>query len=120
MYVLVRADLPLADQLVQAGHACLEAGREFAPPGPPCHLVMLSVPSRAALHAALARLALAGIRSTLFHEPDRDLGTTAACTEPVSGPHRRLFRRYPLWQAPAGGRGPPAYKRTPHRQANLG
>jgi hypothetical protein len=26
MYVLVRQDLPLADQMVQVGHVCFEAG----------------------------------------------------------------------------------------------
>jgi hypothetical protein len=108
--VLVRTDIPLADQIVQVGHACLEAGWQFAPPAVPCHLVVLAVLSEAHLHAAIAAAALAGIRCVVFHEPDDELGATAACSEPITGVARRVFRRLPLWSASAAlewARGPP-------------
>jgi hypothetical protein len=108
--VLVRADIPLADQIVQVGHACLEAGRRFAQPAEPCHLVLLSVQSKRQLHDAVARAELAGIRCVVFSEPDDELGDTAACTEPVLASGRRVFRRFALWRSPAGNgwaRGPP-------------
>jgi len=108
--VLVRADIPLADQIVQVGHACIEAGRRFAQPAEPCHLVLLSVASERHLRDAVARAELAGIRCTVFNEPDDDMGDTAACSEPVLAGDRRVFRRFPLWCAPAGAvwaRGPP-------------
>jgi hypothetical protein len=54
------------------------------------------VPSERQLHAAVAWIESAGIRSTIFYEPDHEMGYTAACTEPVSGPARRIFRRFRL------------------------
>lgn len=101
-YVLVRADIPLADQIVQVGHVCLEAGRQLPWPAAPTHLVVLCVPSERHLHEAIAQIAFIGIRYSVFHEPDDAMHDTAVCTEPMTRNWRRLFRRFPLW-----GRGPP-------------
>jgi hypothetical protein len=106
----VRTDIPLADQIVQVGHACLEAGRRFVWLAEPCNLVVLSVPSVAHLRDAVVRAELAGIHCAIFHEPDDEMGNTAACTEPISCDQRRMFRRYPLWGSAAANtwaRGPP-------------
>jgi hypothetical protein len=95
---------------VQVGHACLEAGWQFEQPAEPCHLVVLGLSSEAHLRDAVALAEVVGIRCAVFHEPDDDLGETAACTEPISGAYRRLFRRFPLWNATMAGncaRGPP-------------
>jgi hypothetical protein len=107
--VLVRTDIPLAGQIVQVGHACVEAGHRFDQPADPCHLVVLSVPTAHHLRAALHRVGRAGIRCAVFHEPDDQLGDTAACTEPISGAYRRVFRRFPLWSGDtlSSARGPP-------------
>jgi hypothetical protein len=104
--VLVRADLTLADQVAQAGHACLEAAWRFPRPPAPCHIVVLHVESERALREALARAEARGVRAEVFWEPDRGLGLTAACSEPVTGSARAAFRRLRLWGAP-GARGPP-------------
>src|SRR5207249_7393259 len=93
--------IPLADQVVQVGHACLEAGGKFGSPPPasgPCHLVLLGVPTERHLREALARLEALGVRYVFFFEPDEGMGYTAACTEPVESAQRRFFRRFPLWQ----------------------
>lgn len=97
--MLVRTDLRLVDQVVQAGHACLAAAWQFQPPPTPCHLVVLGVPSPQALEQACQRLDQAGIAYTAFAEPDRELGRTAVCTTPITGRERTVFRRYPLWSA---------------------
>lgn len=98
-YVLVRADLPLAQQLVQAGHACLQAGARFPQPKEPCHLVVLTVASQAHLRQAVERLTgHGGIEMETFWEPDNAPGFTASCSEPVLGQARRWFRHYPLWR----------------------
>ena len=101
VYVFVRSDLPAAVQMVQVGHACLEAGRRFLESAEgltPCHLVLLSVPSEARLQEIASRLRdEEGIRSVVFFEPDGGWGHTAACTEPVFGKQRRAFRRFRLW-----------------------
>jgi len=97
----------LADQIAQVGHACLEAGRRFEQPPTPTNLVVLAVASRSALEAALEAGRLAGVRTAAFIEPDRDLGLTAACSEPVAGQARRCFGRFALWAAPGLARPPP-------------
>lgn len=96
--MLVRTDIPLADQIVQVGHVCLEAGHKFDQPEKPCHLVLLAVPSEAHLCSAVAWAEAAGIRCEAFHEPDDEMGYTAACSEPLEAQCRLLFRRFPLWQ----------------------
>ena len=106
----MRTDLPLAGQLVQVGHACLEAGWRFAQPDSPCRLVVLAVSNEPALLAAVARAEARGIRCWVFYEPDGVPGYTAACSEPVAGDARRVFGRYPLWSeaaTPMPARGPP-------------
>lgn len=108
--MLVRTDIPLAQQVVQVGHACLEAGRRFTWPETPCNLIVLGVRTQLDLQIAVERARLAGIGIALFYEPDHDLGATAACTEPLTGAVRRLFRRLPLWCEPLSvttARGPP-------------
>ena len=98
-YVLVRADLPLVQQLVQASHACLQAGARFPQPKEPCHLVVLTVASQAYLRQAVERLMeQGGIGMETFWEPDDTLVFMASCSEPVSGQARRWFKRYALWR----------------------
>lgn len=107
--MLVRTDIALEQQIVQVGHACLEAGRRFDWPDTPCNLVVLGVANVSDLRAAIERVQLAEVRVALFYEPDHQLGLTAACTEPISGAFRRLFRRFALWngQDVIFIRGPP-------------
>jgi hypothetical protein len=95
----VRTDIPLADQIVQMGHACLEAGFEFKKPNKTVHLIVLCVGSESELLAALEWIGLHGIQYIVFHEPDDGLGFTAACTEPLNATYRREFRDFPLWNA---------------------
>lgn len=106
----MRQDIPLANQVVQVGHACLEAGWRFPAPAAPCNLVVLAVPDQRALLAVQDRLDAAAIAYVRFLEPDDDFGLTAVCTAPLSGAARRLFRRYPLWSVDTLAhlaRGPP-------------
>lgn len=104
VYVFVRTDLPLADQIVQAGHACLEAGSAFPLPAC-CRLIVLAAANREALCARLEFCRERGIRFRAFFEPDpvdgdiEPMGLAALCTEPVSHAQRRHFRRFRLWLA---------------------
>jgi hypothetical protein len=107
----VRTDIPLADQVVQVCHACLEAGTRFGlPPAHerPSHLVVLGVASEGRLRRALADLEARGVRYVVFWEPDDGMGYAAACTEPVGTTGRRFFRRFSLWQP-----GPTVERVTP-------
>ena len=98
-YALVRTDIPLADQLVQVGHVCLEAGKRFSLPEQPCHLVLVTVASEEHLLQVVARIEMSGIRCALFYEPDDRMGYTAACTEAIQAQQRRLFRSFQLWSS---------------------
>jgi hypothetical protein len=95
-YVLVRTDIPIQQQVIQVGHACITAGSRFGCPD--CHhLVLYGLPSRTELLNAAEALGGVGIRHASFYDPDDGLGWTALCTEPLRGVHRQIFRRYPLW-----------------------
>ena len=98
VYVLVRIDLPVADQIVQVGHACLEAGFKFRKAGETIHLVVICVESEIRLCTVIEKISLRGIQSVVFHEPDDEMGFTAACTEPLKALYRREFRDFRLWE----------------------
>jgi hypothetical protein len=88
----------LADQLVQVGHACLEAGSRFQPPECASNLVVLRVDSEVRLLAAVEKVEAADVRCVVFHEPDDGMGYSAACSEPVHGALRCVFRSFSLWK----------------------
>jgi len=99
VYVLIRTDILLADQIVQVGHACLDAGSSFHQPDQKSNLVLLSVANEKHLLDSVDRIEAAGIRCVVFHEPDDEMGYTAACTEPVAGIQRRRFQKFQLWRS---------------------
>ncbi len=104
--MFVRTDLPLADQIVQVGHVCLEAGGGFAIPAD-CRLVALAVPNRETLLACLDFCREREIACRSFVEPDsadeiaaEPMGLTAICTEPLINARRKYLRRFRLWSLP--------------------
>lgn len=100
-YVLVRKDLPLAQQLVQAAHATYEAGAHYESfPSLSNHnyLILCEAPDEAFIWKAEHWLKRYGVACTVFREPDRDNEATALCTEPVSRNKRRIFSRWKLWE----------------------
>jgi hypothetical protein len=94
----VRTDIPLVNQLVQVGHACLTAGQRFPQPVQPCRMVLLAVDSEAQLMHAVELIEHQGVRLFTFYEPDFPQGYTAACSEPVAGSRKRLFKKFRLWR----------------------
>ncbi len=106
VYVLIRTDIPVEHQVTQACHAALEVGFDHhRPRDHPVHLVTLAVKNSDMLLDAQFHLDRAGIDHHLFYEPDEHngviMGHTALASAPVSGVHRKLFSRYPLWRLPA-------------------
>ena len=108
IYVFVRKDIPIWAQVVQTGHACLEAGRlfnqDFGVHMP--SLVLLRVENEWDLMWAHRICGNAGIRSFVFWEPDRkslggeDPGHTALCTEPLTSDEwKKTFEDFELWTA---------------------
>lgn len=96
-HVLVRQDLPLAQQAVQAVHAAMACVHEHGGLSPGTRLVLLSVPDRPALLDWSQRLGERGIAHSLFEEPDHGIGASALATPPAPLAQRRLFGRLPLW-----------------------
>jgi len=84
---------------VQACHAAHGAGATFGVPEG-CHMAVLAVVDRDHLLRAADKLAMNGIRFSLFVEPDDEMGETALCSEPISGKERRVFRSFSLWKSP--------------------
>jgi len=68
--------------------------------------VLLGLPDKSALEAAIVKIVCRGIRYEAFFEPDNDHGLTAVCTENLRGPIRNLFRGFPLWQPPSAESAP--------------
>lgn len=96
--MLVRSDLTISQQIVQAAHAAHEAGIRHGNPVDVSSLVLIAVPDEAALRTEFSRIQAAGITAYLFTEPDMQDAATALCTAPITGDARRLFRRYSLWR----------------------
>ena len=98
-YVLVRADLPTAQQLVQAVHAAYEAGKHLAGNSPDIDsTVICRIRDEQELLKAEAFLRYRGIRTVLFNEPDIGHEATALATEPLAGQQRKVLSRYKLWE----------------------
>ncbi len=96
--MLVRTDLTIRQQLVQAAHATLEAGIHLTQdPTDISSLVVCGVASEAILVAEHERLQGLGIQSILFREPDLNGQATALATEIIQGPQRAHFRHHQLW-----------------------
>lgn len=101
IYVLVRTDIALARQVVQALHGAAECGRRFYAEGHGvARLVLLSVPSREALLAAQQRLQRKGIPVEIFVEPDDGMGESALATAPLPEASRKHLMGFPLWRPP--------------------
>lgn len=104
-YVLVRADLGLAQQAVQACHAALESGFLFPRPEAHPHLVLLQVENEEALLEEKAKLEASEVAHAVFFEPDNATGYSALATAPLSREQGRAFRRLPLWKGVSVTRG---------------
>ena len=97
MYAIVRKDIPVRDQIVQIGHACLCAGKKFEW-SDTVFMVVLQVENQEKLLEAAQYLDCHGTKYEIFFEPDDNYGYTALATEPICGEQRKLFRKYKLWE----------------------
>lgn len=89
-YTIVRTDLSLQQQAVQAAHATCMAGEHY---GESLNsLVLLGINSREALESLSLDLEGKAIDHQMFFEPDWDTGHSALCTKPVKGKDRYRVR----------------------------
>jgi hypothetical protein len=101
-YVFVRKDIPIADQLVQVGHACLKAGYTFPCPTGEPFMVLLGLKDSQELEDTKEYLKAYEIEFVTFYEPDENMGETAICTTYVSSWQRKIFEEYELWTLDIG------------------
>ena len=98
VYTFIRTDLPIEQQIVQAAHSALEAGRELGQPDLPSHLILLEAKSEEHLLKIANDLTELGIQYHNFFEPDHSRGYTSLTTEPLfSSEQRRYFRKHKLY-----------------------
>lgn len=100
VYVFVRSDLSVEQQLVQAGHAALEAGIFLGDRNQQdvSSLIVLKVKNKYQLEKALAYIKNENIETVSFYESDYDVGFTAFATRPVVDTERYIFKKYNLWK----------------------
>jgi hypothetical protein len=112
IYIFIRTDIPLSQQIVQASHAAVESGvlfykKHLRYPSP-ASIVLLQVESEKELLKARHVADGAGILNYTFCEPEaydptkpgQPLGFTSVCTEPVKDKQRSTFIAYSLWTVP--------------------
>ena len=100
-YVIVRTDIPLVQQLVQAAHATHYAGFRFQEPDKISYLILLQIENEYELFQAYRYIAMQGIKVAAFFEPDANLGLTAIATEPLYNKEDRShFFKWEMWKPP--------------------
>lgn len=98
VYVVVRTDLSVPQQAVQAAHAVLEMHRFYNG----ClrehpSIIILGVRNEEKLKEVIMKLVRHGkIQFTTFQEPDIGNQYTALATEPIYGADRQFFKNFKL------------------------
>ena len=105
IYVMVRKDLPIWDQIIQVGHACFDAGSAYHKLWKPAtYLILFQVENQKELCDWSNVLKEYGIEYKMFNEPDpalevgdQPMGFTALCTQPLRGKIREIFKDCVMW-----------------------
>ena len=98
VYVFVRQDISLPEQLVHAAHAAYHMGNLFHDElvGMPS-LVMIGTPHPKAFDKVVRRLAENEIAHYVWTDPDTDYGPTAIATVPLTSEQKQCLANYRLW-----------------------
>lgn len=96
MYVFVREDLSIAQQIVQTSHATFEVGAVANTVKSP-NFVLIGVKSEQQLHQIKEMLYEQQIECKMFFEPDINQHTAIA-TVPIVGDSRKIFKKYELFK----------------------
>jgi hypothetical protein len=100
VYVAVRMDIAVAQQLVQSCHAALNAGKHFGmglPDGEP-FVIVYGVSDLASLWALRDKATGKAIRTVGFEESDLGGELTAFATEPINkNKGNKIFWKERLW-----------------------
>ena len=91
VYIFVRTNISLAQQIVQAAHVACTAGEEFG--GSDSHMVILGVAALTDLETVMNELCRSQIQFVKFTEPDNDMGDSAVATKPIPDKDRRQIKK---------------------------
>lgn len=94
MYLFVRRDLSMPQQIVQASHASACIGQEFHAD---TNIVLLDCEHEIHLKDIAEHLESHKVSFTIFYEPDVDQYTSIA-TEPLCGAKRNCMKKYQLYK----------------------
>jgi len=98
VYVFIRTDIPLADQMVQVGHVCMMVGNKFGCL-PDTNLVLLALKNELELLNVECDISDKKIAYEISWEPDDDMEYTALATEPLEEEQKFLFKKFVNWEA---------------------
>lgn len=99
VYTFIRTDLSFEQQIVQAAHSALEAGRDLGKPDSESNLILLGVKNQESLLQIAERLKYHEIKYSLFYEPHNNRGYTSLTTEPLMEMEkRRVLSKYSLYK----------------------
>lgn len=103
IYVFVRQDISLAEQLVHAAHAAYHMGSEIPPLAGLPSLVMIGIPHVGSLAKVRTKLRDNGIAHYIWCDPDTEYGPTAIATRPLSAQEKSALTNYRLWKQQSPG-----------------
>ena len=95
MYLFIREDLSIPQQIVQTAHAVDEMGKQHKHSKVTNHMVLFPAKHEADLKSISDKLEMLGIEHHMFWEPDVS-AFTAIATRPLIGDERIPLRKYRL------------------------
>lgn len=100
IYVFVRQDLPLSQQLVQSNHAMFMMASTLPPSEGIPSVLLIGMPDQKALDRVVTKLTARNILHVKYVEPDFEnaLGFTAISTVPLDHTQKQELCNYRLWK----------------------
>ncbi len=97
MYIFVRQDISIPQQLVQASHAAHQCGLAHSDTGISNSVIIFGIEDKSQLEDLFEKY-----RNILdcypFYEPYKNTGLTAFATLPIPEEKRHIFRSFSLWK----------------------
>ena len=97
MYIFVRQDISIPQQLVQASHAAHESGLAHSQSGESNSIIIFGTKDKSELEDLFDRFH-PEIDCYPFFEPYKDTGLTAFATKPILESQRKIFKEFKLWK----------------------
>lgn len=96
VYIFIRKDMSIQQQLVQASHAAHESGLNHTQSTQSHSIIALGIDNKEQLEH-LYQYFSQQLECYPFYEPYKDMGLTAFATKPITEEYRGLFKQFKLW-----------------------